>query len=64
MQNQQQGGIGCLSIIGIVFVTLKLLGVQPVASWAWAWVLAPFWVPFTIGVVFLGIMFLLSLRYR
>lgn len=32
-------------LLGIVFITLKLLGVSQVAGWAWLWVLAPFWIP-------------------
>lgn len=34
------GGIG--TILGIVFIVLKLTGV---ISWSWLWVLAPFWIP-------------------
>lgn len=33
-------GIGAITIIGIVFVTLKLLDV---IDWSWWWVSAPFW---------------------
>lgn len=36
------GGIGTTGLLGVVFVTLKLLGV---INWSWAWVLAPFWLP-------------------
>ena len=31
-----------LSILGIVFITLKLTGY---IAWSWWWVLAPFWIP-------------------
>lgn len=37
------GGIGVLGLLGVVFVTLKLLAIEPVASWSWWWVTAPFW---------------------
>lgn len=37
------GGIGILGLLGVVFVTLKLVGVAPVAEWSWWWVTAPFW---------------------
>ena len=30
------------SLLGIVFVVLKLCGV---IAWPWLWVLAPFWIP-------------------
>ena len=34
------GGIGVIGLLGVVFVTLKLLGV---IDWSWWWVTAPFW---------------------
>jgi hypothetical protein len=40
------GGIGISGVIGIVFVVLKLL---KVIDWKWLWVLAPFWIPFTLA---------------
>ena len=43
-------GLGCLTVIGIVFVILKLLAVQPVASWPWLWVLCPFWIGIAIDI--------------
>ena len=47
------GGLGCTSTIGVVLVVLKCLGIAPVAEWAWAWVLAPFWMPIAAGIVLL-----------
>lgn len=47
----ESGGIGCSTCIGIVFLVLKILGVQPVANWSWIWVLCPFWIPIAIIVV-------------
>lgn len=35
------GGIGIAGLLGVVFVTLKLIGV---IDWPWLWVLAPFWI--------------------
>ena len=46
-------GLGCLTVIGIVFVIFKLLSIQPVASWSWLWVLCPFWIGIAIEVVLL-----------
>lgn len=43
------GGIGLLSAIFLIFLTLKLVGVEPVASWSWWWVTAPLWGP--VGLV-------------
>lgn len=34
------GGIGVVGLLGVVFVTLKLLGV---IDWSWWWVTLPFW---------------------
>ena len=30
-------------VLIVIFVTLKVIGVQPVASWPWWAVLMPFW---------------------
>lgn len=34
------GGVGAISLLGVVFITLKLIGV---IDWSWWWVLSPFW---------------------
>lgn len=36
-------GIGVFGLLGIIFVTLKLLGITEVASWSWWYVTLPFW---------------------
>jgi len=46
------GGIGCLTVIGIVFVVLKVLSVPPVSDWSWLWVLSPFWFPAALAFSF------------
>lgn len=40
-------------LLGVVFVTLKLLGY---ITWSWWWVTAPFWGPFAlvIGCIIFG----------
>ncbi|WNA15616.1 hypothetical protein P643_37 [Klebsiella phage QL] len=40
--------MGICSILGLIFVTLKLTGV---IAWSWLWVLLPFWGPIAVGVV-------------
>lgn len=35
-------GVGFMTILAIVFITLKLTGN---ISWPWLWVLAPIWAP-------------------
>lgn len=57
---QGRGGLGCFSVLLIVFVTLKLTGLVP---WSWWFVLAPLWVPAALAVVFLaGAGIVLALR--
>ena len=36
----KQGGLGIVSVLTIVFIVLKLLGV---IQWSWIWVLSPLW---------------------
>ena len=42
--------MGICSILGLIFVTLKLTGV---IAWSWLWVLLPFWGPMALGLVLL-----------
>lgn len=51
-QNTASGSIGFGSLLTILFIALKLLGV---INWSWWWVLAPIWLPI---VVFFVVMFL------
>ena len=46
--------IGCLTVVGVVFLVLKLLAVPPVADWAWWIVLAPFWAPVAAALLVLA----------
>lgn len=48
----EQGGFPTLAILGLIFVTLKLLGI---ITWSWWWVTAPFWMPIVIVLVIIGI---------
>lgn len=41
--------MGICSVLGLIFVTLKLTGV---IAWSWLWVLLPFWGPM-LGLVLL-----------
>ena len=38
------GNLDVLDVIFIIFITLKIIGVEPVASWPWVIVLTPIWV--------------------
>ena len=43
----KQGGRGIVSVLTIVFIVLKLLGV---IQWSWIWVLSPIWISAVIVV--------------
>jgi hypothetical protein len=47
----KESGITFASLLGIVFIVLKLVGV---ISWSWWWVLAPFWTPLALAVLLIG----------
>lgn len=42
------GGIGCFTVLGLIFIVLKLTGN---IDWSWLWVLAPFWMPIALVIV-------------
>ena len=52
----QQRGMGWLGLLGVVFVTLKLLGITAVAEWSWWWVTLPFWagIALMLGILAVG----------
>ena len=50
------GGIGILTVIQVVFIILKLLGIAPVANWVWSVVLIPLWINLGIAAIALIIL--------
>ena len=46
-------GIGTLSVLGVALIVLKAMGY---ITCSWLWVLAPFWIPPVIGVLFVLIL--------
>lgn len=52
------GGLGIGTILFLIFLTLKLAEIGPVAKWSWWWVTSPLWIPFAfigaIAAVMLG----------
>ena len=49
--NGATGGLGLTSVLGVVFVVLKL---THTIDWSWVWVTSPFWMPAAVfGVLFL-----------
>ncbi|MFW8589865.1 hypothetical protein ACOI22_03585 [Glaciecola sp. 2405UD65-10] len=47
-KNNSGNGMGFLSVLTLIFITLKLTGY---ITWGWFWVLSPITVPLTIGVL-------------
>ena len=37
------GSIGLFGAVFLIFLVLKLVGVEPVGSWSWWWVTSPLW---------------------
>ena len=50
-------GIGVFSLLGIVFVTLKLLGK---ITWSWWWVTLPFWGGFALFGIIISVIMLMA----
>lgn len=46
-------GLSFTAALGLLFIGLKL---GNVIDWSWTWVLAPFWIPFLIGLVIVLVM--------
>ena len=42
------GGVGFFSLLGLLFIGLKLGGV---ITWPWLWVVAPIWAPLCAAIV-------------
>ena len=57
MENNNNGGISILSLLGVVFITLKLTGY---IDWSWWYVTMPFWgglaLSITIIIMYLAIL--------
>ena len=47
---------GFLSCLAIVFIILKLCGV---ITWSWLWVLAPLWIPISVALLIVLILFII-----
>ena len=55
------GGLGLVSVLTILFVVLKLVGV---ISWSWIWVLSPIWIGAGLGILFFLIFFVILFFFR
>lgn len=58
VETKSSGGINISGLLGIVFITLKLIGV---IDWSWLWVLSPFWIPILLVIIILAIVGLVAL---
>jgi len=61
------GGLGIGTILFLIFLTLKLAEVGPVAEWSWWWVFSPIWIPLAIvGVIamIIGTAVMIQLRTK
>lgn len=54
---ETNGGTSVLGLLGIAFVVLKLTGY---IDWSWWWVTAPLWGGIVVALVFVALMFLVS----
>lgn len=44
MSKTTNGDLNVLDVVGIIFITLKIIGVEPVVGWPWWIVLSPLWI--------------------
>lgn len=54
------GGISFASLLGLLFIALKLTGT---ITWSWWWVLSPFWIPIVFATAICFILILCALIY-
>lgn len=55
MQNSTSSGVGLSSLLGVLFIGLKL---THNIDWSWWWVLSPFWIPAAIVLAVLAVAFI------
>ena len=53
--------MGFLSVLGLMFIVLKLLHV---IDWPWVWVLAPIWGGFLLGIVILAVYLIIYIAIK
>ncbi|MCI9070550.1 MAG: hypothetical protein HFJ13_08050 [Clostridium sp.] len=56
--NQYKNGVSFLSLLTLIFITLKL---SKVITWSWIWVLSPMWIP---TVIFITVIVILVLNLK
>lgn len=60
--SNSSSSIGLPAIVFAIFLTLKLIGISPVADWSWWWVTCPLWAPAILVLVIFVIYMLLNIK--
>ena len=60
-RSSSSGGLGLCSVLTIVFVVLKLVGV---INWSWLWVLCPLWIDLILTIIILIIVAVIDSNFR
>lgn len=50
-----KNSFGVLSLLFLIFLTLKLVEIGQVASWSWWWVTSPIWAPLAIVIAIVAV---------
>lgn len=58
MKEKTETGVGICTVLFLIFLVLKLIGV---ITWSWWWVTSPLWIPVALGLLLFLIMFLIYL---
>ena len=62
MKSSKSSGlsIGIVEAIFIIFLIIKLTNTGVIATWSWWWVISPLWIPVSIALGFMFIVFFLK----
>ena len=55
-------GLGVIDVIGIIYITLKIIGVEPVSRWPWWLVLSPWLIYIALIAILALVEFLIKIR--
>lgn len=57
-ESGEGGGLGIVGVVTVVFITLKALAIEPVASWSWGFaIFGPFLISLAFWLVVFGLFF-------
>jgi len=57
MKANTNNGLGFFSVLFLIFLTLKLVGV---IQWSWIWVFSPLWGPLLLFIIIITIVALIN----